>query len=483
MSKNLIKGKIFVPGGIVSPGELRRLASTCVHFGIPHLHLGKRQEILVQFDESRKKDLGVRFSNLQYKFQAGTFSQANIVSSSCMRSIDSGRKWLSEGVYREVISSFTFEPSIKINICDPLQGLFPLFGGKLNFIASEFQNYWHLYILNSTKKSLYEWPVLVDSKEIAHISFEIEKILKENPVIDLKDLEKRVYNVKEWTFRIITEKPDFKPNRFFYYEGIHPMGEKKYWLGIFERLNQYPVQFMEAVAALCGQTDIGAIHITPYKSLLIKNIAEKDLILWENLLGKFKINTGHSELEVNFILPDLDKEAYNLRKAIFDHFDNTEVRSEGLVFSLHSDPSFISGASVMVEKVVKGKIGPFALHHSYKIRYKKDFNPNSFETITFSEFVKKRDVPGVLRYICEKYYEQRQAIQEKKSAPKKIVEERKEFYACSTCLTEYDEQYGDSYNGILPGIPFSMLPDNYKCPVCEAAKSNFFKIAGEQIEA
>lgn len=483
MTGEKLNGKIFVPGGIVSPGDLRRIAATCVHFGIPHLHFGKRQEILLQFKEDLKKDLAVRFSNIQYKFQSGgEVRNSNIVSSCVVKNLDNARKWLTEGVYREILGSFTYEPKIKINICDPLQGMIPLFGGQLNFIASQYDNYWHLYILASNKKSVWEWPVLIDSKEIAHLSYEMEKILSGSPAISKETLEERIYEIKEWTFRAVSEKPDFTPKRFFNYEGFHPMGENRYWLGIYERLNEYPVEFIEALTMLCNQTDIGSIHITPFKSIIIKNIAEKDIALWENLLGKYKVNTGHSSLEVNFMLPDFDPEALKLRKQIFGHFDSTEVRSEGLVFSLHSDPTSISGATIMVEKVVKGKLGSFALFTSYRIKYKKDFNPNSFETVTFTEFVKRRDVPEVLRYLCGIYYEHLQARQEQKTSEEEVKEELKPSYVCSSCLTEYDEKYGDSYNFIIPGIPFYMLPESYKCPVCDADKSTFRKVSEDTVE-
>jgi len=48
-------------------------------------------------------------------------------------------------------------------------------------------------------------------------------------------------------------------------------------------------------------------------------------------------------------------------------------------------------------------------------------------------------------------------------------------YKCSVCGWIYDPQLGDQDGGIDPGIPFENLPDDWVCPVCGAAKSEFEK--------
>ncbi len=472
-------GRIFIPGGIVSPGDLRRIATTAFHFGIPFLNLGFRQQIMLRYKEKQRADLEVRFANLQYDFRSGPVKEANIVSSCPVQGIAAGRKWLSEGIYRETLASFSYTPAIEINICDPLQGMFPLFGGRLNYLASEFENYWHLYIVHPVSLVRWEWPVLIDSREIASLSFEIERILTGHPDISLPELESAIYNLKEWTFRLVTDKAVFRSRRFFYYEGIHSLGGNSYWLGIYERLNQYPVEFMEAVAMLCSQTDIGSISITPYKSIIIKNIREKDLPLWENLLGKYRINTAHSALEVNFLLPDMHQGALKLRKSIVDYFDNREVRSEGLVFALHAESIPFSDALVLIEEVSGISVMGKKFFDMYRIRYKKDFNAYETEYITFSDYIKKRDIPEVLIYLCSLYYERVRVRQEKKELPEQKEPQSPVSYSCSFCLTEYSEEYGDSFNGIIPGIPFELLSESYECPLCGASKNSFVKMPAE----
>ncbi len=39
-------------------------------------------------------------------------------------------------------------------------------------------------------------------------------------------------------------------------------------------------------------------------------------------------------------------------------------------------------------------------------------------------------------------------------------------YMCAKCACIYDEVKGDVESSIPPGTPFSLLPDDWKCPDC-----------------
>ena len=49
-------------------------------------------------------------------------------------------------------------------------------------------------------------------------------------------------------------------------------------------------------------------------------------------------------------------------------------------------------------------------------------------------------------------------------------------YQCDTCDYIYDPEEGDPENGIAPGTPFESLPDDWVCPICGAAKDEFFPV-------
>ena len=48
-------------------------------------------------------------------------------------------------------------------------------------------------------------------------------------------------------------------------------------------------------------------------------------------------------------------------------------------------------------------------------------------------------------------------------------------YKCSVCVYVYNPEEGDPDGGIAPGTPFEKLPDEWKCPICGAAKDLFEK--------
>lgn len=46
-------------------------------------------------------------------------------------------------------------------------------------------------------------------------------------------------------------------------------------------------------------------------------------------------------------------------------------------------------------------------------------------------------------------------------------------YVCQVCGYVYDEEKGDSAQGIAPNTSFDDLPDNYECPLCGVGKDQF----------
>ena len=43
---------------------------------------------------------------------------------------------------------------------------------------------------------------------------------------------------------------------------------------------------------------------------------------------------------------------------------------------------------------------------------------------------------------------------------------------CKICWYQYHPQEGDSDQHIVPGTPFSQLPDSWRCPQCEGERDH-----------
>ena len=46
-------------------------------------------------------------------------------------------------------------------------------------------------------------------------------------------------------------------------------------------------------------------------------------------------------------------------------------------------------------------------------------------------------------------------------------------YVCDLCGYVYDPADGDPDNGVQPGTAFADIPEDWVCPLCGAAKSDF----------
>ncbi|MFC1955671.1 rubredoxin [Chloroflexota bacterium] len=77
------------------------------------------------------------------------------------------------------------------------------------------------------------------------------------------------------------------------------------------------------------------------------------------------------------------------------------------------------------------------------------------------------------------YYHQVKRGTTPKSAPSYIAEKKEApkmaKYRCIVCGYIYDPELGDPDGGIKPGTSFEDIPDDWVCPVCGAAKSEFEK--------
>jgi rubredoxin len=49
---------------------------------------------------------------------------------------------------------------------------------------------------------------------------------------------------------------------------------------------------------------------------------------------------------------------------------------------------------------------------------------------------------------------------------------------CGVCWRVYDPAEGDPVWQIPPGTPFSALPEDWRCPNCDAAQSRFLRVDG-----
>jgi rubredoxin len=471
--------RAFVKGGFLSPADLLKIMELSKNLGNKYVLFGSRQDIMFPSRGADEAALEKAFRaiNIEYELGSDQSVYQNIVSSYAVVNIVETTNWVKEDTYNVIIDGFEYMPRLKINIVDPVQGLVPLFTGELNFIASQEENYWYLYIRDPRKGQVIEcWPRLIYGQDIPKISRELEKIFLELLPFTTEELHMILKNnYIRINYKPIPEKLKFPETTFPYYEGLNAMLNNQYWLGLYWRNNQYDIDFMTAACRLCQETNVSKINIIPWKAFIIKGIKATDRLRWEKLMGKFGINERHSSLELNWHLPVIDPEALELKKFLVRELDQQDISTHGLTFTIKTNRDMFLFTAIVIEK--SSGIGSTPGEH-YNILYAKNFNPNNVVHHTYARGVKKEMIPSLLIELSKLYFRQLNPEKEHTSEVKQDVHLNGYVtsYQCTNCLTIYDKKYGDPASNIPPGVPFENLPETYKCHVCDSVKRYFLPV-------
>lgn len=66
-------------------------------------------------------------------------------------------------------------------------------------------------------------------------------------------------------------------------------------------------------------------------------------------------------------------------------------------------------------------------------------------------------------------------VKQEPEPEQKQTDEMPGTFTCTICGFQYNPEEGDPTAGIPPGTPFEDVPDEYKCPICNASKEYFRK--------
>jgi rubredoxin len=476
--------KINLMGGIVSPGTLQYILSAAREAGVREVRFGARQQILMYVKAETVRGSGIvelkkKLYESKIDFEVDSDNFPNIITSYCAEEVFPTGQWISEGIYNDIFDGFDYQPKLKVNVSDFQQSFTPFFTGNLNFIASNTQNFWYLYVRPKQSNKVFRFPILIYTLEIPKICQRIEEVILENSDMDENEIYEKVIAKGEIISQVILE--DLKLPKFSlpYYEGFNRYGDKT-WLGIYRRNETFSVDFLKEICELCLETKIGQICTTPWKSLIIKGIENKHRSLWDKLLGKYTINVRHAANELNWQVEDLAPEGLALKKAIIREFDDEDVRTFGLSFAVQTrSKSEVFGSVVIKKRTIFG-----GLSSAFDIYHTTDFNPNTRELVLFEKGVNKAHVPEILQRLTKRFYAQnsKDEVSIVKQKESKVSDlQPVKVYQCKTCFTIYDERFGDSVNEIAVGVKFTDLPSTYCCSVCEEVKSEFVEIEVESL--
>jgi len=468
--------KINLPGGIISSGNLLQVLRLAHTLGITELSFGHRQHLLLEASDAQIRELQLHLGNNTIEVNADDYP--NIMSSYVTDEVFAPYSWLSEGVYKDILYSFNYAPRLKINIVDRQQNLIPFFTGNLNFISSDINNHWYLYIRFPKTNQMFHWPSLIYSGDIAEFSRLIEFIILSEHHLFYNKLDADGHLLVEK----LTHKASFNTQPFLqplihtdfqlpFYEGINTYSEQKLWLGIYRRKESFPIEFLMALCSLCIDSRIGQLYTTPWKSLLIKNILPIDRIHWTTLLNKYRMNVRHASNELNWQLEDRCQEALDLKWKLVKAFEEADLRTSRLCFAIKTTKQTGLFGSIVIQKE-KTESGDTL----YQVMHTHNFNPNSKQFVHYGSARSTQDLSRLLIDLCHFYYDMHSDLPQKEEENEKDVTVNENnlvmIYECSHCLTQYDPSYGDPQQEIPKGTSFHLL-NAYNCPTCDATLSDF----------
>jgi rubredoxin len=465
--------RLIVKGGVISPGELREIVNIAQELGMNTISFGSRQDIIFPkpIDTIDKETAGKH--NFIYPENK---NQNNIVSSYVSTDIFRNTPWVTGNKFLYILEQFKEQPKLKVNITDPKQQLVPLFTGDINFIASDHEDYWYVYIRLPKWDKMELYPVLIYSWNIAEVYYEIEKKIEEEPE-SAEKIFQLINELLDTNNRTIDKPLQLPFYPFPYYEGMNKLGIDQYWLGLYWRNNLYDIDFLKEMCDLCFDCKIGKICITPWKSFIVKGIPRERKLDWEKFLGKKGINVRHSLLELNWHLPVATEWALNLKTLLVRTLDQFDISTYGLTFGIsdyNRDGHYFT--SIVVEKNdLPKELESIKIRDTYNVLYAKNFDPNTREYFIHTQDIDKLELPSILIELSKKYFEELGNTVHETSTSTSAKKEKKkqDIYQCQECLTQYNPEYGDVAQGIEKGVLFIDLPDGYCCSLCESPKSNY----------
>jgi len=472
--------KINLPAGIVSPGALQQVLSLAYDAGVRTVRFGARQQLLmtVHYEDMRflEKDLKAQ----QITYEANTDQFPNIISSYCGEDVFRTGAWLRESEYHTVLDQFDYQPRLKVNLSDSNQSFTPFFTGNLNFIASPEPHFWYLYVRPKQQNTLFRWPELIYTNDIGRLAKTVEEAMLNDGLKDEETIYRAVTANRTFITQPAAQEIELPEFSLPYYEGFNRYGQRS-WLGLYRRDEQFSIAFLLDVCALCLKTRIGELCVTPWKSLIIKGIEEKDRAAWSYVLGEHTINVRHAANELAWQTEDHTDGGTQLKNYIIRNFEKNDTRTFGLCFAIQTRPKSEVFGSVLIRQRPLLQIGQLALLSVYDVYYTDQFNPNSRTYHLFEKGLLKLHLPNQINRLCRQFSTRR--LQERADVVRLEPEKTEEIaelpvyvYQCPHCFTVYDEQYGDLLNTIPAGTPFQALLSNYTCPTCNAPKAEMQKL-------
>ncbi len=485
------------PGGVFSPGALGELARAAQQFGSEAIRVALDQKLALNLPDARSAK-AFRLSAAARIFAS---SADRLSVSSSIAGVDTdtnaGTPWLTESVYLDLIAlcgSQTRSPENaaaprRVHIGDPRLSLSPRYPSDWNFLAADIRHHWHpgVYDQHGVLRTA---PYLLPSYLLGQVleagaEFAASHGNADEPGEDILEwLSRRfadsiltVSTTHDYTPVIPAPEKSIAP-----YEGLNETHDgSSLWLGVCRPAPGFSPLFLDELAYLCRKYEVGRIYSTHWHSLIIKNIPLASRSDWLALIARHGLNLRHDSAALYWQVAD----AYEtIRERMVQALRATDAGTAGLSFAV-GPTALRSGTLIAMVPEGRRLFGEvFALYH------RQNFDCSRHHWQKFAGGLRIREL---IQAVCELRAQFLAEFQVKRrepgggsieieaplaadeSAPATTEHADLALWSCPDCQTVYEPRYGDIRSGTPENTSFEELPDEFRCPVCEAPREAFVR--------
>lgn len=415
--------RIGVRGGMIAVADLRKLVEWCLTNGVRQIMPGMRQDILL-LDATARQTESLRTIGFE-PIPEGSF---NVMSALPATGIQPSIPWVTNAVYRRILETMRIYSSLRIQIHDPAQTLLTGLSSDLLFAASRDVDVWNIYVYDEATRQLRIVNTTCSTVQVPTIAAALEK--SRMPFAEVFPYLQEGFGLK----RVPSTHP-FRPLTAPLIEGMHVYPDG-HWLGVTARDGIFSPDTIQRVIGVARQAGTGYLFVTPYHSLLLKNLPEASLGLASTLPLR------HAEQELFW---QSTAEAIGLRQkvsqALLQRQLPLKVPAAALTIGDHVEaPLRLIRVRRMPLRINLEIAEQSESGYEFKVRQSGSLR-SMLPAIAFAEGTWRR--PG----------------------PRSIVTVENNLI-CPDCETAYISEYGDPAVGILPGTLLDDLPEDYCCSVC-----------------
>lgn len=451
-------------GGRISVKRLDTICKSAIRNQIQGFRLSSRQELVMdEVDTEGMKTFKAEMLKNEIEMYA---TSTNAVSSLMSVGVFSTTSWLNQGVFSKVITDL---PKLNRNVSfvDPKQEYVPLLDSYYNFIADEQLNYWYLVIRTKERqKPYFTWPVRIGTNAIPEFIHLLEEKINVLGEEDMNLISEEINSTFDYDNLSYLEDFSLKNQNFNLQDGFYGL-EPSF---LFVYLDRYRFTSLDMLLSNCNAMGMDYVYFSPWKSIMVGPIPAHKKQKWYSFLNLENLKTGRAYQELNWRLERIDEPSLKLKKKLISFFNQTDLRVNGLSFSICRDFEMAKNANFLIrirKHKFLGLVGVYDLMQTHKKAYK-----------VLGERLSLRELKSQLISAITNHQKSLKAIEMigAEDNQTKNTEKNNFQYGCTDCLTLYLPEMGEPKQEIAPNTPFESLSDKFYCPTCGGKKDNFVQM-------